>query len=69
MGIGALQTTDYRTDYAGYSVCGNQRVNDFYNGLSSASEKSDSNGVGDVLGLTMIRKRIASIFMIDKEII
>ncbi|BBF42707.1 hypothetical protein lbkm_1391 [Lachnospiraceae bacterium KM106-2] len=54
MGIRALQTTDYRTDYAGYTASGNQRVNDFYNGLSSASEKSDSNGVGEVLGLTMI---------------
>lgn len=55
MGIGTLQTTDYRTDYAGYSASGNQRVNEFYDGLSSASEKSDSSGVGDVLGLTMIR--------------
>lgn len=55
MRIRALQTADYRTDYAGYSASGNQRVNEFYDGLSSASEKSDSNGVGDVLGLTMIR--------------
>lgn len=53
MEIGALQKT-YRTDYAGYSASDNQRVNEFYKGLSSAAEKSDSNASGDVLGLTMI---------------
>lgn len=54
MGIGMLQSAGYRTDYAGYAASKDQKVNDFYSGLSSATEKSQSKTRGDVLGLTMI---------------
>lgn len=55
MGIGALQTTSNGTDYAGYATTGNQRIDNFYSGLSSAVEKSDSKAEGDALGLTTIK--------------
>lgn len=54
MGIGVLQPTNSRTNYAGYAATGNKKVDNFYAGLSSAVEKSESEAAGDFLGLTMI---------------
>lgn len=54
MNIGTLQTTNYRTDYAGYEATGNAQTDAFYSNLSSAVEKSTVGKVGDMLGLTMI---------------
>ncbi len=54
MNIGNLQTTNCRTDFAGYGATGNAKVDAFYNNLSSATEKSDKQGTGEVLGLSML---------------
>lgn len=42
MGIGALQTADYRADYAGYSASENKKVNDFNSGLSYCNALASS---------------------------
>lgn len=54
MNISALRQTNYRTDYAGYKATGDAKTDAFYNGLSSATEKSTTKREGDILGLTML---------------
>lgn len=54
MNIGTIQQSNYRTDYAGYAASDNAKVNEFYSGLSSAVEKTEGKGTGEVLGLTML---------------
>lgn len=54
MNIDALQTDNYRTDYAGYTAAENAEIDEFYDNLSSAVEKSETGTRGDVLGLTML---------------
>lgn len=55
MRIGALHSTNYRTDYVGYEATGDKKTDEFYSCLSSAVEKSTTDGTGEVLGLTMIK--------------
>lgn len=54
MNIGAAQQTNYRTDYAGYAATGDAKTDAFYSGLSSAVERADGKGAGDILGLSML---------------
>lgn len=54
MNIGSLATENYRTDYAGYKAAGDSKTDAFYNGLTPATEKSETKATGDVLGLTML---------------
>lgn len=54
MNIGVTDQTNYRTNYAGYTATGDAKTDAFYSGLSSAVEKADGKGKGDILGLTMI---------------
>lgn len=46
--------SDVRSDYADYKATGDAKTDAFYSGLSSAVEKADGKGTGDILGLTML---------------
>lgn len=46
--------SDVRSDYAGYKATGDVKTDAFYSGLSSAVEKADGKGTGDILGLAML---------------
>lgn len=54
MNIGSMGQTNYRRDDAGYAAAGIVKTDAFYNGFSSAVEKADGKGTGDILGLTML---------------
>ncbi|MDK2807938.1 MAG: hypothetical protein PWP24_672 [Clostridiales bacterium] len=54
MSIREVQQNNYITGYAGYEATGNAKTDAFYSGLSSAVEKAEEKGSGEVLGLTML---------------
>ncbi len=54
MNIETIQQSDYRANYAGYTVSGDVGTDAFYSGLSSAVEMAENKGRGDVLGITTL---------------
>lgn len=54
MGVGAVTSSNYQTDYRGYEATGNTKIDAFYNNMSSAVEKSETKGTEKVLGLTAV---------------
>lgn len=54
MSIGTVQESNCITGYAGYAPTGDAKTDAFYSGLSSAVEKADKKGTGELLGMTML---------------
>lgn len=54
MSIGTVQQSNDRANYGGYGAAKDAKTDAFYSGVSSAAEKADEKGTGDVLGLTML---------------
>ena len=54
MGIGSVTASAYQVAYRGYEASGNAKIDALYSNMSSAVEKSETNGTEKVLGLTML---------------